>query len=245
VSSIATATTLSGALFYPVRSQFSRVFAKMSQWQSLSIFFLLLVGVIALPGMDMIFVVSHALSGGRRVGFYATAGMMAGGFCHAVFGAGAAYGLAGLLPSLAGVMMAAGSAYMAWIGYGLLRSAIVVERLEAEPGNRRHFVVFSQALATCLMNPKAWLFVIAVYPQFLRPEYGPWQEQILIMGGLTALVQAAIYGGAALAAAQARQALLTQRQATIWLGQAAGAVLTAGAIYGLARGVMVLAQAAG
>ncbi len=213
----------------------------MTYGESLSIFFLLLVGIIALPGMDMIFVVSHALTGGRKVGLYATAGMMSGGVCHALFGAGAAYGAARLLPSLAGAMMVAGAAYMAWIGYGLLRSAVALDRLEGEPSPRRHAVVFAQALATCLLNPKAWLFAIAVYPQFMRPEFGPWPRQVLVMGALTALVQAAIYGGAALAAAEARHALLSRRGATIWLGRGAGAMLGAFALYGLARGVATLA----
>ena len=38
----------------------------------------LVFGIIVLPGMDMAFVLSSALAAGRRAGFAAVAGLMAG-----------------------------------------------------------------------------------------------------------------------------------------------------------------------
>ena len=41
--------------------------------------------------------------------------------------------------------------------------------------------LFRQGALTSLMNPKAYLFMLAVFPQFLRPESGPLWRQALVM----------------------------------------------------------------
>ena len=58
----------------------------MSYGENLWIYFLLLAGIIVVPGMDMMFVLANALTGGRARGLAATLGLMVGGVCHMVFG---------------------------------------------------------------------------------------------------------------------------------------------------------------
>ena len=53
---------------------------------ALWLYFVLLVGIIVVPGMDMLFVLANALSGGRQAGIAATVGIMLGGICHTIFG---------------------------------------------------------------------------------------------------------------------------------------------------------------
>ena len=47
--------------------------------EHLWLYFVLLVGIVVVPGMDMMFVLANALTGGRRAGLAATAGIMLGG----------------------------------------------------------------------------------------------------------------------------------------------------------------------
>jgi threonine/homoserine/homoserine lactone efflux protein len=206
----------------------------MSYAENLWLFFLLLAGIIAVPGMDMAFVLANSLSGGRRSGLAATGGMMVGGACHTLFGAAAVAGLTLWTPFFARPMLMLGSAYMIWIGYTLARSSIVITSIDdgKAPAQRR---VFQQAVVTCLLNPKAWLFTLAVYPQFLKPSYGPYWMQALAMGVMTVLVQLMIYGGLALAAARGRYAVVNRPRLTIWLGRGAGVMLIAIALYILLR----------
>jgi threonine/homoserine/homoserine lactone efflux protein len=206
----------------------------MTYAENLWLFFLLLAGVIAVPGMDMAFVLANSLSGGRRSGLAATAGMMAGGACHTLFGAAAVAGLTLWTPFLARPMLILGSAYMIWIGYTLARSSIVVKAVE-EGAVVARTRVFIQALITCLLNPKAWLFTLALYPQFLKPSYGSYWMQALAMGILTVSVQLAIYGGLALAAARGRNVIVNKPRLTKWLGRGAGVMLIAIALYILFR----------
>ena len=198
----------------------------MTYTENLWLFTLLLAGIIVVPGMDMIFVIANGLSGGRRAGIAATSGIMLGGAFHTLFGTVAVTALSTLVPQLAGPMLVAGALYMIWIGYTLARSAIVIDGIEASTLHRTARI-FTQGLITCLLNPKAWLFILAVYPQFMRPEYGPFWRQALIMGALTLLLQATVYGGLAIAAAKGRDALTAKPEVTIWIGRAAGWLLVA------------------
>jgi len=198
----------------------------MGYAENLWLFFILLFGIIAVPGMDMLFVLANSLSGGRRTGIAATAGIVAGGAVHSLYGAIGVGVLAVLLPTLFNPLLFAGAAYMAWIGFTLIRSSITVETVGAG-GLGSGWRAFRQGAATCLMNPKAYLFMIAVYPQFLKPIYGPIWAQGLVMGFMTMATQAAVYGTLALTAARSRTLLVSNPKATILVGRVAGALLIA------------------
>lgn len=207
----------------------------MTYAENLWLFSALLAGIIIVPGMDMIFVIANGLTGGRRAGMAATSGIMLGGVFHTLFGTVAVTVLSTLVPQLAGPMLVIGSAYMIWIGYTLARSAIVIDGIEAS-NLHRTARIFGQGLITCLINPKAWLFILAVYPQFMRPEYGPFWRQALVMGALTLMLQGLVYGGLAFAAAKGRDALVSKPEVTIWIGRAAGWLLVAVAVLMLVEG---------
>ncbi|AOG11171.1 MAG: LysE family translocator [Alphaproteobacteria bacterium] len=207
----------------------------MTYAENLWLFSALLAGIIIVPGMDMIFVIANGLTGGRRAGVAATSGIMLGGVFHTLFGTIAVTVLSTLVPQLAGPMLVIGSAYMIWIGYTLARSAIVIDGIEAS-NLHRTARIFGQGLITCLLNPKAWLFILAVYPQFMRPEYGPFWRQALVMGALTLMLQGLVYGGLAFAAAKGRDALVSKPEVTIWIGRAAGWLLVAVAALMLVEG---------
>ncbi|MBD9446956.1 MULTISPECIES: LysE family translocator [unclassified Rhizobium] len=198
----------------------------MTYSENLWLYFTLLFGIIIVPGMDMLFVLANSLSGGRRTGIAATAGIVAGGAVHSLYGAIGVGVLAVLLPTLFNPLLFAGAAYMAWIGFTLIRSSITVETVGAG-GLGSGWRAFRQGAATCLMNPKAYLFMIAVYPQFLKPIYGPIWAQGLVMGFMTMATQAAVYGTLALTAARSRTLLVSNPKATILVGRVAGALLIA------------------
>ncbi|CDM56869.1 MULTISPECIES: LysE family translocator [Rhizobium] len=198
----------------------------MTYSENLWLYFTLLFGIIIVPGMDMLFVLANSLTGGRRTGIAATAGIMAGGAVHSLYGAIGVGVLAILLPTLFNPLLFAGAAYMVWIGYTLMRSSITVDTVGAG-GLRSGWRAFGQGAATCLMNPKAYLFMIAVYPQFLKPIYGPIWAQGLVMGFMTMATQAAVYGTLALTAARSRNLLVSNPKATILVGRIAGGLLIA------------------
>ncbi|MCZ7484960.1 LysE family translocator [Rhizobium rhizogenes] len=201
----------------------------MSYAENLWLFFLVLFGIIILPGMDMLFVLASALTGGRKTGLSAASGMSAGGIVHSLYGAAGVGLLATWMPSLFLPLLIVGAAYMVWIGIGLMRSAIVVNGDEAQ-ASASSKKAFWRAVLTCLSNPKAYLFMMAVYPQFLKPAYGPIWMQGLVMGMMVAVTQFTVYGALALTADKSRQWLVSSPGATIFIGRAAGFMLVAAAM---------------
>lgn len=193
---------------------------------NLWLFFLLLVGIIIVPGMDMLFVLANALTGGSSRGLAATGGIMLGGVVHTLNGALGVGLLMHFLPILFNPLLIAGAAYMAFIGITLMRSSITVGH-DGPAASRSAWKAFRQGIMTCLINPKAYLFVLAVYPQFLRPDYGPIWMQAIIMGLMTIATQFAVYGGLAITAGRSRDLLVANPRATALAGRAAGLLLVA------------------
>src|SRR5213595_2760013 len=115
------------------------------------LFFLMVLGIVALPGMDMAFVVGSSLRGGRRAGLLAVAGIMAGAVFH-VTATGLGLGLVlQWLPGLFNVLLVAGAAYLVWIGIAVWRSGLSAQTPPAGAVDS-HAATFRQGLLTSMMN---------------------------------------------------------------------------------------------
>lgn len=203
----------------------------MTEYAHLWLYFLMVFGIIVLPGMDMAFVLASSLAGGRQAGMFAVAGIVFGGICHVAAGALGVGLLFKWVPGLMDAMLVVGALYIGWIGISLIRSNPGAASANDPPiiAQRGAWATFRQAAFTCLMNPKAYLFMLAIFPQFLREQYGPVWIQAVVLGAITAVTQIAVYGGMALAAGGARVWLRDRPAAGVFVARAAGAMLLAGA----------------
>jgi threonine/homoserine/homoserine lactone efflux protein len=168
------------------------------------LFFLIVAGVVALPGADMAFVVASALVGGRRNGMAALAGIVAGSACHMTMGALGIAAVLKVMPRAFNAVLLAGAAYLAWIGWSLARHGLTMSGDAAPAARLSTFATFRRGALTNLLNPKAYLFMLAVFPQFVRKEYGPIWLQAVELGAIAAVTQIAGYGTVALIAGRAR-----------------------------------------
>lgn len=173
------------------------------------LFAALVFGIVILPGMDMAFVLASALASGRRAGFAAVAGIVAGGLVHMVSGAIGIGLLLQLMPAAFNALLFAGALYVGWMGWSLWRQpGALVEPVAAgdEAAARRRSTArtFGRAVMTCLLNPKAYVFMVAVFPQFLRPEQGALLPRLLAMSLIVAVAQISVYGSVAAGAAALR-----------------------------------------
>jgi len=194
------------------------------------LFFLLVFGVIVMPGMDMAYVMASSLVGGRKAGFLAVAGIVAGGMLHVLMGVLGVGLLLKNFPQAFNVLLLAGSAYIAWIGLSLFRGATALDEItEGSPKTLK--ATFTQAFATCLLNPKAYVFMLAIFPQFIRREYGPIAMQALALGSIISLTQIAVYGSIVLGAAIIRAWLRTNKAGQVLLGKTIGMMLILAAMW--------------
>lgn len=197
--------------------------------EHLWLYAVLVAGIVVLPGMDMAFVLASTLVDGRRSGAAAVAGIVLGGMVHVAMSALGIGLLLQHLPLAFNALLLAGSLYVAWLGYSLLRNTQALSDVQDQPSRPLHST-FVRATLTCLLNPKAYIFMLAVFPQFIRPQIGHIVTQSVALGAITAVVQIAVYGSVALAAAQLRVWLRasskSQTAFSHWLGGLL--VLTAG-----------------
>ena len=202
----------------------------MDYAQNLWIFATLLFGIIVIPGMDMIFVLANSLAGGTRAGLAAIAGIMGGGIVHTITGTLGVTVLTVLIPQLFLPMLLVGAAYMIWVGIGLMRSSITVDRVDGSTAPSQ-LITLWRGFLTCMLNPKAWLFILAVFPQFMKPQYGSILQQAVIMGLLTVALQFVIYGVVALGAGKVRDFLTGNARATVMAGRGAGVLIVVAALF--------------
>jgi threonine/homoserine/homoserine lactone efflux protein len=200
------------------------------------IFFLLVVGIIALPGSDIAFVIGNTLAGGYSRGVAALSGIVLGGIMHSLM---AYLGIGLILQTVPGafsVMLYAGAVYLLWLGHQLLRTD-PGPRSALSTSTRSSLITMGQGAITCLLNPKAYFFMFAIFPQFIQPEKGSFGMQVIILGTVIALVQIAIYGGGAWSVSKMTGRLNDSRALEIKLSRAMGVFLIIIACLSVARGL--------
>ncbi len=200
------------------------------------IFFILVVGIIALPGSDMAFVIGNTLAGGRSIGLSAISGIVVGGMAHSAM---AYLGIGLVLQAVPGafsVMLFAGAIYLAWLGYQLLMNKPGPRSAHSTTVHSR-LTTMGQGVITCLLNPKAYFFMFAIFPQFIQPAKGSFGIQVIILGTVIALVQIAIYGGSAWSVSKLISKVSRGRTLEIKLSRAMGVFLIIIACLSVARAI--------
>jgi leucine efflux protein len=166
--------------------------------------------IILLPGPNSLFVLTLAAQRGVRQGYQAAAGVFAG---DTVLMALSAIGAASLLkssPVLFSIVKYAGAGYLVWLGFQMLRGAwrawrdrSVAEPVEA-PKPVRDPRPFRKAFTISLLNPKAILFFVSFFVQFVAPGYPAPAVSFLILGAIVQVfsvlyLSGLIFGGTFLA----------------------------------------------
>ncbi|HZE39211.1 MAG TPA: leucine efflux protein LeuE [Stackebrandtia sp.] len=175
--------------------------------------------IILLPGPNSMYVLSVAARRGVRTGYRAACGVFIG---DTVLMIASAAGVASLLKASGlafTVVKIAGAVYLTYLGVNLIRSGVKTWRAkqtpDAEPepvGELEH--PFRRALIASLLNPKAILFFVAFFVQFVDPVYPYPALSFTILGAIVQIFSVAylsvlIFGGNALASAFRRRRVLS------------------------------------
>ena len=199
------------------------------------LFALLSIGIMVVPGMDMAFVLSSSLVDGARAGLAAVAGLVVGGIVHVAMGSLGVGWLLQNFPTAFNVLLLAGAAYVAWMGWMLWRHPATLGEVQDQP-SRALRQTFGRAVMTCLLNPKAYVFMVAVFPGFLATRDRPLWLQAIALGAIVAVTQAAVYGAVALGAGGLRQRLRASATMQIRVARSVAALLIATAAWTVWQG---------
>jgi leucine efflux protein len=163
--------------------------------------------IILLPGPNSLYVLSYAAQHGVRQGYRAAAGVFAGDTVLMFLAAAGAASLLRSNPLLFTIVKYAGAGYLAWIGFQMIRRAWrtrAAADAAPKPVVERQQRPFRKALVISLLNPKAILFFVSFFVQFVDPTYGTPALSFLILGAVIQLfsvlyLTALIFGGTFLA----------------------------------------------
>lgn len=149
------------------------------------------IAVVLLPGPNSMYVLTTAAQKGVRRGYMAASGVFVGDsilMLLAVLGAATVFKTA---PQVFSVLKLAGGAYLTFLGFKMLLGAYQIWKnraeilsqsqleqnstMDAHEGRVEHVAdsarsPFVKALLISLINPKAILFFISFFVQFVRPD---------------------------------------------------------------------------
>lgn len=201
--------------------------------------------IVLLPGPNSLYVLSTAARAGMATGYRAAAGVFLGDTTLITLTSLGAASLLRTTPVIFDAVKLIGAVYLLVIGYGMLKAARGLWRdrhaAPAEPTPSAEPAAnadpapsqtspFRRALLISLLNPKAILFLLSFFVQFVDPSYARPGLSFAVLGGTVQLfsflyLSTLILAGHRLAAVfRARRRLsatLTTGVAALFIGFAA------------------------
>jgi RhtB (resistance to homoserine/threonine) family protein len=185
------------------------------------------VGLLAAvsPGPDFVVLTRNSLAFGRAVGIATALGIATGLLIHVSY---TVLGFAVVLqqrPDLFRWLQFLGAAYLAWLGWHAVRSQPVKDGDAAvHPVNEDKSVSagYRDGFLCNALNPKATLFFLSIFAQFLTPGTPPWVQwaygmEVVVAAGGWFVVLATMVSSPAFRA--------TLRRQQHWIDRLLGAVL--------------------
>lgn len=180
----------------------------------LTTFILGTIFIVLLPGPNSLYVMALASRHGVAAGYRGAAGIFAGDTVLMLLSTAGAASLLRSTPLAFMLVKYLGAAYLAWLGIGLVRAAW--RQWTARPAQagtarptdakleRNAGRPFRTAFLISLVNPKAILFFVSFFIQFVDPDYAYPALSFLLLGlivqACSALyLSALIFGGVRLA----------------------------------------------
>lgn len=156
----------------------------------LLLFALVALGLVLTPGPNMLFLLTTAVTQGRKAGFLALLGVASGFLFHIAL---VVLGLSALLAQIPLALL-----MLKWLGVGYLlflayhsvggRPTLVRTPTDLSANVWSSRQLFLTGLLTNVLNPKVALFYLSFFPQFIKPAYGSIAAQMLQLGLVQILV---------------------------------------------------------
>ena len=179
------------------------------------------------PGTIKLFASMAEKNGGPKAGVWSTLGLMAGDTVWMVLALSGVAALAAAYPRAFDLLRYAGAAYLAWVGFTLIRDAkqTMGEGAVEQGSGRGPWQWFRESALVSLSNPKVIGFYVAFFPLFIdQKTFDGAATYARIMGVVLVIIFA--YCLWLIAVAQvAKRVFVRYPFASAWLKRAAGVAL--------------------
>lgn len=207
----------------------------MINTQNLAQFVLASVAIILVPGPSVMFVIARAVAWGRLTALITALGNALGMLLLSVF---IAVGLGPLLQRyelLLIVVQVLGGMYLIHLGIDTLRrrQEHADDMVKIEEVRLSNYQILRQGFTVGALNPKAWVFFSAVFPQFVDPDVGSITVQLLIFGAIFTALALILDGTWGVLVGSSRDWFVTSRKRLVFLR-------TIGAVVMMALGIGVI-----
>ena len=179
------------------------------------------------PGTIKLFASMAEKNGGPKAGVWSTLGLMGGDTVWMVLALSGVAALAAAYPRAFDLLRYAGAAYLAWIGFSLIRDATqsLGEGTVDQTAGRGPWQWFRESALVSLSNPKVIGFYVAFFPLFIdQATFDGVATYARIMG----IVLAIIFGYCMwliVVAQVSKRVFVRYPSASAWLKRAAGVAL--------------------
>ncbi len=158
----------------------------MPAWSTVLLFVLTALGLLLIPGPNVLYIITRSASQGKRAGMTSVGGVELAGLTHAL---AAALGLSALLLTSAlafTIVKFVGAAYLIYLGTRTMLAKDDGKQSIIAP--KSYSRLFTQGYLVNLLNPKTALFFYAFLPQFVDSARGAVVGQVLFFGVLFVLL---------------------------------------------------------
>jgi threonine/homoserine/homoserine lactone efflux protein len=148
---------------------------------TLTAFSLIALGMVLIPGPNMVYVISRSLLFGSSGGLMAVVAVALGSVTHMLM---AAFGISALVvrvPHALDVLRAAGAVVLAYLAW---KALVAAPRMLDRQDMSRNGVgkTFGMGVAISLLNPTIALLYLTLLPQFIDAARGSVLRQTLVRG---------------------------------------------------------------
>lgn len=186
------------------------------------------VGLILVPGPDMIYMLGRCVAQGRKAGILSAIGFNLGSFVHLT---AAVLGLSAILATSATaftVVKWVGAGYLIYLGISAFFGKSGPLAIEGrETGSRNGRTILWQAFLSDVLNPKVALFFLALLPQFVDRSAAHPTLQIILLGVTVNAIGLPTNILLACCSARVTEALRRNQSASQWLQRGLGALFVA------------------
>lgn len=142
------------------------------------------LGLVLMPGPNMIYLVSRSMIQGRSAGLVSLLGVACGFLVYLVAATAGLTAVFAAVPAAYTALKLIGAAYLLYLAWQAIRpggrSVFEPTALPAD-SHRRLFVM---GMVTNLLNPKIAVLYVSLLPQFIDHEGGPVAAQSLALGSI-------------------------------------------------------------
>lgn len=140
------------------------------------------------PGPSNFYIMARTMGQGRDAGLAAALGMAIGSFIYVV---ATALGISAIFeysPIAYTILKLSGAAYLIYLGIQFISQPANTTQQKSASKALAIGSVLRQSIVVEVTNPKTALFFLAFLPQFADPDLGSIAGQLIIFGGLYAVI---------------------------------------------------------